>query len=191
MANNNATFVSTGKPNITGAIFRAPLGTPLPTKADDVLDSAFVCLGYASEDGVENTNEMTVSEIKAWGGMIVYRSLDGLTDNFGFKLIESENIEVLKTVYGTNNVTEDASGNVSVAVKAEDPEEGVWVFLMAMRGNVKKMIVIKDGAITAREAITYNDSDPVAYGVTVSAYPDADGKTHDEFFKGLTSPASI
>lgn len=191
MANNNANFVSTGKPNITGAIFRAPLGTPLPIKADDTLDEAFRCLGYAADSGVENENELSMSEIKAWGGMIVYRSLDGMTDNFSFALIESENVEVLKAVYGSEHVTEAPDGDVSVAVKASDPEEGVWVFMMAMRGNVKKMIVIPDGAITSRETITYNDSDAVAYGVTLSAYPDSNGKTHDEYFKGLGSPVSI
>lgn len=188
MANNNATLVTTGKPKLSGAIFRAPLGTPLPTKADDVLDPAFVCLGYASEDGVENLNEMNVSAIKAWGGMIVYRSLDELTDNFVFKLIESENIEVKKTVYGDSNVTVDSDGNAHVEVKADDPQEAVWVFLMALRGNVEQMIVIADGAITSRESIKYNDSDPVAYGVTVSAYPDTNGKTHDEYYKGLATP---
>lgn len=180
---NTATNVTTGKPNISGAVYVAPIGTTLPTDATTALDNAFVCLGYVSEDGLENNNDMDVSAIKAWGGMIVYRSLNELDDNFVLTLIESENADVLKAVYGSNNVTVDASGNVTVAVKADDPEENVWVFELALRNSRAKRIVIADGAITAREAITYNDSDAVGYGITVSAYPDANGETHKEYLE--------
>lgn len=180
---NTATNVTTGKPNISGAVYVAPIGTTLPTDATTALDNAFVCLGYVSEDGLENNNDMDVSAIKAWGGMIVYRSLNELDDNFVLTLIESENTDVLKAVYGSNNVTVDASGNITVAVKADDPEENVWVFELALRNSRAKRIVIADGAITAREAITYNDSDAVGYGITVSAYPDANGETHKEYLE--------
>lgn len=185
---NVATNVTTGKPKVTGGVWRAPKGTTLPTDATTALDtSKFVCLGYVSEDGLTNSNELDVSEIKAWGGVIVYRSLNSLNDTFALKLIESENVEVLKTVYGEANVTE-AGGAVTVNVKAEDPEEAVWVFELALRGGIAKRIIIPDGAITAREDITYNDSDAVAYGITISAYPDSNGVTHKEY---VSAPASV
>ena len=181
---NIASNVSTGKPNIGGAVYVAPKGTTLPTDATTALSSAFTCLGYVSEDGLENSNEMDVSSIKAWGGMIVYRSLNELNDEFSLALIESENVDVLKTVYGSSNVTVGVDNTVKVDIKAEDPEEKVWVFELALRGNRAKRIIVPDGAITAREAITYNDSDPIAYGITVSAYPDASNKTHHEYMEG-------
>lgn len=181
---NTAGYVSTGKPNISGAVFRAPLGTTLPTSATEALDEAFVCLGYVSEDGLENSNEMDVSAVKAWGGMIVYRSLNELTDNFILTLIESENEDVLKAVYGDANVIPQANGEILIKVKAEDPQEAVWVFDLALRNNKAKRIVIEDGAITSRESITYNDSDAIGYGITVSAYPDSTGQTHHEYLEG-------
>ena len=187
---NTATNVTTGKPNISGAVYVAPKGTTLPTDATSTLDPAkFVCLGYVSEDGLENNNEMDVSAIKAWGGMIVYRSLNELDDNFALTLIESENVDVLKAVYGASNVSIDGSGNVTINVKADDPEEKVWVFELALRNNRAKRIVIPDGAITSRETITYNDSDAVGYGITVSAYPDASGNTHKEYLEKETVSA--
>lgn len=186
---NTATYVSTGKPNVSGAVFVADKGTALPTNATATLSSAYTCLGYVSEDGLENQNELDVSEIKAWGGSIVYRSLTGLTDNFALKLIESENIDVLKNVYGDNNVTEDASGDIQIDIVTEDPQEKVWVFDLALRGGRSKRIVIPDGAVTSRDAITYNDSDAIAYGITVSAYPDANGKTHIEYLEGADASA--
>lgn len=187
---NVATNVSTGKPNVSGAVYVAPLGTTLPTDATTALDTTkFVCLGYVSEDGLTNNNEMDVSEIKAWGGMIVYRSLSGLNDNFALTLIESESVDVLKAVYGDSNVSVDGSGNVSIDVKADDPQERVWVFELALRNSRAKRIVITDGAITSRDAIVYNDSDAIGYGITVSAYPDANGKTHKEYLEGATVSA--
>lgn len=179
---NVATNVSTGKPNIAGAVYRAPSGTTLPTDATTALASDYVCLGYVSEDGVENNNEMDVSEIKAWGGNIVYRSLTQLNDNFALTLIESENMDVLKAVYGASNVTQATSSDpIVINVKAEDPEEAVFVFEIALRGGKSKRIVIPDGAITSRDTITYNDEDAIGYGITISAYPDANGTTHKEY----------
>lgn len=180
---NTATNVSTGKPNISGAVYVAPMTATLPTDATTALGADYVCLGYVSEDGLENNNELDVSEIKAWGGNIVYRSLNGLDDTFSLSLIESENVDVLKNVYGDANVTLDADDNVTINIVAEDPQEKIWVFELAMRGGRAKRIVIPDGAVTARETITYNDSDAVAYGITVSAYPDSTGKTHVEYLE--------
>lgn len=184
---NTATNVTTGKPNISGAVYFAPKGTTPPTDATTSLSGSFTCLGYVSEDGLSNNNELSVEAIKAWGGNIVYRSLTEMNDEFGLALIESENTDVLKAVYGSSNVTVDASGNVTVSVVGEDPVECVWVFELALRGDRAKRIVIPDGAVTGRDEITYNDSDAVAYGITISAYPDASGCTHKEYLEKPTA----
>ena len=183
MANNTATNVSTGKPNIAGAVFVGTIGSvTIPTDATTPLGEGYDCLGYVSEDGLENANEMTVAAIKAWGGAIVYRSLTELNDEFSLALIESENPHVLKNVYGDANVVVDEDENtISVDVKAEDPQEKVWIFELALRGQRKKRLVIPDGAVTSREPIVYNDEDAIAYGITVSAYPDSLGSSHKEY----------
>lgn len=187
---NNASNVTAGKPKITGAIFSAPISATLPTNASSTLSSDYTCLGYVSEDGVENSNDMDVSNVKAWGGVIVLRTLNEQGDDFKLTLIEAENVDVLKTVYGDSNVSVDVSGNISVSVKAEDPVEKVWIIELALRNGEAKRIVIPKGAITAREAITYNDSDPVGYGITISAYPNSSGETHKEYIAAPASPAS-
>ena len=84
---NNASNVTTGKPKTSGAVFRAPKGTTAPTDATTALAAAFVCLGHVSEEGLANSNEMDVSSIKAWGGNIVYRSLNEFNDDFSRALI--------------------------------------------------------------------------------------------------------
>ena len=182
---NTATNVTTGKPKVSGAVFIAPKGTALPTDATSALSSAYVGLGYVSDAGLENTNDMNISTIKEWGGLVVYNSLDELTDQFKLVLIEAKNIDVLKAAYGDSNVTE-SNGTIHVVVDADDPQEKVWVFDITLRGGIAKRIVVPDGAVTARDAVTYTASDAVGYGLTISAYPDANGKTHDEYIESAT-----
>ena len=87
--------VSAGKPKIGGAIFRAPLGTELPTDAKLALDPAFKELGYCSDDGITNSNSPETDNVKAWGGDTVLDLQTSKEDSFQYKLIEITNVEAL------------------------------------------------------------------------------------------------
>ena len=116
----NVDNVSTGKPKITGAVYRAPLGTTLPTDATTALSGAFVEMGYISDDGVVNSNAPSVTKVKAWGGQIVLVITSEKPDTFKLKFIESMNSNVLETVYGVNNVTVNAvAGTIAVKANAD------------------------------------------------------------------------
>lgn len=181
---NTAANVTTGKPAVGGAIFRAPVGTQLPTSAKTALGEAFKPLGYVSEDGLTNNNSMEVNETKAWGGDTVLTDESGKTDTFGFKLIESMNVDVLKTVYGDDNVSGTVESGIVIKANSDPHEQFAWVIDMVLKGGIPKRIVVPCAAVTEIGEISYADADAVGYEVTITATPDADGQTHYEYIGG-------
>lgn len=180
---NNKDNVSVGKPKIGGAIWRAPVGTTLPTTATEALAAAFVCMGYLSTEGLKNNNTKDHTEIKAWGGDIVAVPMTGHTDKFSGTFIESLNTEVLKAAHGAGNVSGTLSTGITVTVDSEDDTEYVYVIDMEMHGSVKKRVVVPFGMITEVGEVTYKDDDVTGYPLTITAMPDSSGHTHYEYIK--------
>lgn len=180
---NTATNVTAGKPKVGGAIYRAPIGTTLPTDATTALGAAFICLGYVSEDGLSNDNSPESEDIRAWGGDKVLTVVSNKDDTFGFTLIEAMNVDVLKTIYGEDNVSGDLTTGVTVQANSKDLDEYVWAIDMLLRGGVLKRIVIPDGKVSEVGTINYTDGDAVGYETTLATSPDASGNTHYEYLQ--------
>lgn len=180
----NTQNVTASKPKTGGAIFRAPVGSKLPTTHSEQLDTAFKNLGYVSEDGITNGNSPSGDKVKAWGGATVMNYSDDKPDTFKMKLLEAFNADVLKTIYNEKNVTVSASGDISVVATAEDMSQYAWVIDMILKGGRAKRIVIPIASITEMEEIIYKDSEPIGYGITLSAVPDAAGSYHYEYIQG-------
>lgn len=178
---SDATKVSVGKPKVGGAIHWAPLGSTLPTSATASLDAAFVELGYVSEDGLTNNNSPESDTVKAWGGDTVLNLQTDRPDTFALTLLESLNEDVLKTIYGTSNVTKDESGNITVKATAEEMTSGCWVFDMIVKGGRAKRIVVPNGTISELGEITYKDDEAVGYNITITDVPDTNGVYHYEY----------
>lgn len=177
---SNVANVSTGKPKIGGAAYYAPLGTTLPTDASTVLNEAFKSLGYISEDGLTNSNSPSSESIKAWGGDIVNTHTTEKPDKFNFKLIESLNIDVLKAVYGSANVTGTLDTGIKITANNQSDDSYCWVFDMVLNKAIKR-VVIPQASVSEIEDISYKDSDAIAYGITITALPDSDKNTHYEY----------
>lgn len=184
---SNVNNVSVGKPQIGGSIYVAPLGTTLPTDANTTLNEAFKQMGYASEDGIVNNNSPESTNIKAWGGDTVLTVQSSKEDTYQFTLIEVLNVDVLKFVYGSTNVTGDLNNGIEIHANSKDSEICSIVIDMELTQGVLKRVVIPKAKISEVGEISYTDEDAIGYQTTVAALPDSDGYTHHEYIQNKST----
>ena len=177
---NNAANVSTGKGKLGGYAYIAPTSATMPTDAATALGDGFLLLGYISEDGITNATERDSEDIKDLNGDTVLTVQTSHGETWQATFIESLNINVLKMVYGDENVTE-TSGAISITADGKEPAEKAFVFEMIMQNGKAKRIVIPRGKVSELGDIVYRASEAIGYDVTISALPDASGAKHHEY----------
>lgn len=176
----NASNVTAADPQIGGAAYVGATNTTLPTNATSTL-TGFTELGYISTDGLKNNNSATNEKIKEWGGKTVLDKQTEKNDEFKVVFLEALNVNVLKEIYGAENVTGTLATGIHIRANSKELDERAFVFDMILRGGIVKREVIPLGKITALDEISYVSNGAVAYGVTISAHPDAEGDTHHEY----------
>lgn len=151
-----------------GIISHAPTGTTLPTWAFATLAAAFDDVGYISEEGVTQTIGRETNKIKAWQNGDTVRELQTAHDlSISFKMIE-HNDESVSIYYGT--------GNTAASIQITGETLGRESFVIdVLDGDGILRIVIPDGEVTATEDVAYRNEEVIAYGVTITCYPDTNG----------------
>lgn len=181
---NKASNVVAGSPLATGGILIGDLTSAAPTTALSAL-AGFSAAGYIGEDGVTETNERSTDRIRAWGGDTVKVVQTEHNVTYQFTFLETLNADVLKAVYGEDNVTTTAStastGTLhEVAINASALPHKSYVFEVK-DGSAKIRIYVPDGQITEVGEVTYSDSEVVGYQVTVEAFADELGNKAYKF----------
>ncbi|MGO1319930.1 MAG: phage tail protein [Galactobacter sp.] len=176
----NAANVSVGKPTAAGGIFAGdPTDTP-PNDCRTPLPPSLAGLGYVSEDGLVNTIESDGESITAWGGDTVLTVTTSREETFVFTFIET-NEDVLREVYGKDNVTVALNGDIAVLHNGKALPSRLYVFEILMTGNKVKRIVVPNAKVNEIGDVSYVDGEPIGYEVTLGAFPDANGNTAYEY----------
>lgn len=165
--------------NATGAIAHAPIGTTLPTDATAELDAAFNVMGLVGEDGVSLSTERTRDDKRAWGGQIVRTVQSAYGETITFTLLESAKLEVLRALFGAENVTESA-GKIAITHNEQTPAKGVFSITIK-DGNRRRRLVAGNAQLVMDGDVTYVHSELISYSVTVTCYPDEDGNNVVEY----------
>ena len=170
---NNTANVTAGKPKLSGAIFTAPIGTTAPTNEASVLNAAFKCMGFISEDGLTHEITRETETIKDWAGRTVMTSQTEYEEKFTFAALEMLNADVLEVIFGEDNVT-DSSGHRQVLGNATELGDRMWVFDMVMSNGKARRIFVPCGRITSIGEISYKNNEAVSSELEITAVPDGD-----------------
>lgn len=164
---NNADNVRVG---LTGSIFMAPKGSTAPVDLDTPWDSAWLDLGFMSDDGVSLEYSTDTEDIGAWQSLSpVRRILTSVDMTLGFTAIELKSRTI--TAYFPGSTISLVSGAVQRLDIPAAPGPQEFAFgLEWIDGTVKNRLVIPRGEITDRGGITLARSEAVALEMTVSAY---------------------
>ena len=174
--------VYAAEPTATGAALVAPQGTPLPTAIDSTLDAAFIDLGFVGEDGITETSERSTDEKKDMGGKVVKVLQTEYNHSFKFILLESLNANVLKAIYGADNVTvtpANSSHGTQVKVRKTSKKlpHNSWVFdTIDSELGAKYRNVVEDGQIISVGDVVLASSDTIEYEVELKVFESPSGE---------------
>ena len=183
----NVTFSKPGaSANKSGYIWVAPLGTAVPTDATTELDTAFVGLGYLSEDGLtEPASFEPGDDIVAAGGDTVAQADPTFSKTWTGTCIEALNEDLLKVAYGSANVTVtpagESDGSITVKEQAGDIEHHVIVIDEMLKGGRKRRNVMADATFLITGDISHVHTALVNFEFTITAYPTADQPAQTQY----------
>ena len=171
----NTKNVSVGKPKAGGAVYLAPGETTLPSDALSELPEVFACLGCISEDGVSNTQESDSEDIFDWEGKTVESPSTTYAETFTMTFIEAVNADVLKFVYGDENVIISESGGIEVRHGGRNDNEGVMVVDTILKGNRINRVVNPRAKLSEVGDINRKRDEVIGYESTIKALSDDNG----------------
>lgn len=179
-SSENVTFSKPGSSaNKSGYIWVAPLGTALPVDATTELSTAFVGLGYLSEDGLTEPASLEAGDdIVAAGGDTVAQADPTFSKTWTGTCIEALNADLLKVAYGSSNVTVAAAsstkdGTITIKEQAGDLEHHVIVIDEMLKGGRRRRNVMADATFLITGDISHVHTSLVNFEFTINAYPTA------------------
>lgn len=176
MALGNTKNVLAGIPDVAGGLWVKDLiedPSQYPKAGADLKADGWTHVGFISEDGVTEANERDTEKVKAWGGDTVRVLQNDHTQTFAFSFFELGNPEVLKLIYGDENVTV-TDGKVEVKQNSKVlPHKSFMI--QVLDGDTKIDKFIPDGQIIETGELQMTHSAVMSVEVTVEAFVDKQG----------------
>jgi len=152
---------------VTGNVYVAPVGTPLPEDVTTPLNAAFVAVGHISEDALTESLEITTEMLRSWQRPIGIRTLTTEVNwTFQFQMLETSPL-ALELYYGNAETTAGA-GVATTAIKAW-PQSTPKAFVIEIEdGDVLTRFAIPKVQIGERGEINHVNTAGTFYDVTAN-----------------------
>ena len=166
-------------PTISGGVWRAPLGTTLPTDTTTSLNEAFTSLGYVDDDGVTLNVDRPTADHYAWGGDLIASLQQHYAPTWTFKLYQVLDPDVLKAVHSDSNVTvtaatQSAGTLTTVNMNALLNVNSAWTIECFYQANTIRFTMPKARVATVG-AQQFTHKNLSVLPVTLKPFPDANG----------------
>lgn len=183
---NNSKNVHLTRTKVSGTVFVAPVGTALPESASAELDEKYENVGYIGEDGITNSTETDVTEIKELGGSTVLSIITSYSESYQFVMVET-NKTSMSLRYESANVTGEEDTGLKITHKMPTGEKHAVVIDLFLTGGKRKRICIASASVKEVGDITYAAGDAIGYDVTLACDPDDehDGATAVEYVEAV------
>ncbi|WP_291474202.1 hypothetical protein [Corynebacterium sp.] len=169
-----------GSPAIDGGVlFRAPLGTALPTDSTTAIDrDVWEDHGAVSEDGVSVVQDRSTSDIKAYGGDTFITVQDNYDEQIEITLLEDDNDAVLRSAFGEAFVEKteatSAEGTKRTIYHTSQPLPISSFVVHSVYGDKTKRYVIERGQVVSVGDTVDVHSDVTKKTLTIKTYKPAD-----------------
>jgi hypothetical protein len=158
----------------TGSLWRAPLGTTLPTDSTTAYAAAFTNLGYLSM-GFELSQDLKQKEITAWQTLEIVRLINtSLTRSISFDAIESNNATVA-LAWGGATITATTAGVYSLAIPDASAVQEAIYGIDWSDGSTTQRIIIKRGVLKSLPKVKFTREDAIVYSFEIQAITPTDG----------------
>lgn len=172
----NRRNVLVGAPDVqaSGGITIGPVpkdSTNFPKEVDADLEKTLqhVPAGYISEEGVSKTVDRSTDKIKDWNGDTIRIVQSDHSVTLQLTFMEAANAEVLKMVYGENNVKEE-KGTISLVENADELPRRSIAFTIKGGNDSKILVFAPDVQVTSVGDVSYVRSDIIKYQVTLECF---------------------
>ncbi|KAA0021808.1 hypothetical protein [Antrihabitans cavernicola] len=196
MATDTSKVFVPAPPKVKGVIHRAELGTELPEDAATDLAVAYKDQGGVSDAGITNAQSRDVTKVKDFGGKTVATPQSDYSETLTVEFLESTNLETLKTVFGSDNVsftaaTPDKGAQIVVDHTAAALPKSVYVVDTAQGKGLRRQVV-PIGQPTKVGDVVQVSKDVVKYNVTIECFEYVDGDkaffVREYLYDGITAP---
>jgi hypothetical protein len=179
MANSTVAEIQVSQGAVTGAIFWAPLGTPVPTDATTALNAAFHNLGYVSSDGIQPARDISTDNVTDMNGATLRTVQTDFSSAFTATMMQTLNEYLNEAIFGAANVTvtaADATHGKRIAVldKGRVADQGAMVIETydgvkrhRRTAEVAQITAVEEGALVGNQIQTFT--------LTYSIYPGGGG----------------